>query len=276
MYPPYSSESPKACMSLLREVFADHETLFRQLAPEGWTASPYVRFFHPSPEQQYLAYRRWVRRLSTLDGISPGVEPTQRLSDFQEDDLSEVDGREEFLNVLGMVVYDIFSDGHQVVSDQHTVYSLGSSRGSGKFLADFFTYELEGLTRTYDYLDFYMGSVWINQRADLRPFYRYVFDQLRARTLDWVYHFPHLYLLDFRQGGADLVEPVYYDPEVSLRDELRRLELEQRRDEFQLRLDEAYHNAWEAAKRSPLVPIVDAYRAVYGRIPQGHPWREQP
>jgi hypothetical protein len=274
MYSSFSPESPKACMNLLRHIFADHVQFLQQLAPEGWAASPYVRFFHPSVEQQYAAYVRWLRRLSALDGISEVAVPQKRLSDFREDDLTAVPEREEFLNVLGLTVYDIFSDGHQVVSPRGTVYSLGSARGSGKFMADFFTYELEGLSKSYDYLDFYMGSVWVNQRADLRPFYRYVFDRLRQQRLDWIYHFPHLYLLDFRQQTDQFIESVYYDPEVSLRDELYRLELEQQQTHFQAQIDDAYEQAWEAAKRTPLVPLVAAYREVYGTIPQGHPWRE--
>jgi hypothetical protein len=261
-------------MALLRLLFAEHEVLLRQLAPEGWAHSPYVRFFHPSPEQQHASYRRWIRRLSTLDGISQGAEPQKRPEDFTEDRLDQINEREEFLNVLGMAVYDLFSDGHQVINPLGKAYSLGSARGSGKFVADFFTYELEGLTRRYDYLDFYMGSVWINQRADLGPFYLYLFAGLREQGLDWIYHFPHLYLLDFQRGGVDQVEPVYYDPEQSLHDELRRLELAEHHDEFHTNLHAAYQDAWEDARRAPLVPIVAAYREVYGVIPRGHPWRE--
>lgn len=274
MRPPYKTESPKACMELLRYLFAEVETLYRQLAPEGWKHSPYVRFFHPSAQQQFDSYRRWIGRLSSLDGISDPADPQKTRSDFEEEEIGKINEREEFLNVLGIATYDIFSDGHQVVSPKQSVYSLGSARGSGKFLADFFTYELEDLDKAYDYLDFYMGSVWINQRADLRPFYRYLFARLRARGLEWAYHFPQLYLLDFQRTFTNHPEPVYYDPEAALKEELSKLEMEQQQPEFHRQLKENYLDAWEAAKRAPLVPIVAAYRDIYGHIPEGHPWRD--
>jgi len=261
-------------MNLLRFIFAECEALYSSLAPEGWARAPYVRFFHPTAEQQYRAYRSWIRRLSRLDGFSPVAEPKRGPEDFEEDDLTNLDGYEEFLNVLGLAVYDIFSDGHRVFDAESRIYSLGSARQSGKFLADFFTYEFESLDRSYDYLDFYMGSVWIKQRADLRPFYRHVFTRLQAQQLDWFYHFPALYLMRFGQSEPRSPSPVGYDPEEALRTELQQAEAEQQQEEFQAQLDQSYQAAWEKARSAPLVPIVGAYRDIYGQIPLGHPARE--
>jgi hypothetical protein len=50
----------------------------------------------------------------------------------------------------------------------------------------------------YDYLSFYLGTVWVAQRADLTPVYRMIFRRLRDRGLDWVYHFPRIHTVDFR------------------------------------------------------------------------------
>ena len=41
-----------------------------------------------------------------------------------------------------------------------------------------------------------MGTIYVAQRADLRPVYRMIFRRLRSRGLDWVYHFPRLYAID--------------------------------------------------------------------------------
>lgn len=40
--------------------------------------------------------------------------------------------------VLGLSVYDIFSNNHQVSGKDNRIYDLGSLRGSGGFIADFF------------------------------------------------------------------------------------------------------------------------------------------
>ena len=53
-------------------------------------------------------------------------------------------------------------------------------------------------TTQYDYMSFYLGTSWVSQRADLTPVYEMIFRRLRRRGLDWIYHFPRLYAVDFR------------------------------------------------------------------------------
>ncbi|MGC1721129.1 MAG: hypothetical protein WA746_19260 [Isosphaeraceae bacterium] len=47
------------------------------------------------------------------------------------------------------------------------VLDLGSFRASGGFLAEILNRQTGA--EHYDYLDFYMGTIWVAQRADLTP-----------------------------------------------------------------------------------------------------------
>src|SRR5262249_30428676 len=54
----------------------------------------------------------------------------------------------------------------------------------GGFLADLLNRQI-GEER-YDYLNYYLGTIWLAQRADLGPVYRMIFRRLRGRAFDWV------------------------------------------------------------------------------------------
>ena len=59
---------------------------------------------------------------------------------------------------------------------------------SGGFLAEILNRQTAA--EHYDYLDFYMETIWVAQRADLTPVYQMVFRRFQGRRLDWIYHFP--------------------------------------------------------------------------------------
>ena len=67
-------------------------------------------------------------------------------------------------------------------------WTLGPFAGAGGFLAD--SINRQAGRREYDYIDFYMGTIWLAQRADLTPVYCMIFRRLKARGYDWTYHFP--------------------------------------------------------------------------------------
>jgi hypothetical protein len=141
----------------------------------------------------------------------------------------------ELRDLVGMCLWDVFSDNHEVTGPDGRVFDLGSFRASGGFLAEVVNRslgvdpgaaearEMERLKRMigidksnlmeylsqiaeersqadriYDYVDFYMGSQAVRSRADLSPVYRMIFHRLRALDCDWVYHFPKLLLVDMR------------------------------------------------------------------------------
>lgn len=79
------------------------------------------------------------------------------------------------------------------------------------------------------------------------PFYEYIFQILRNEECNWNYCFPRLYLLDISGKGIKKI---------------------------QNELDSSFQNEYEEAKYMPLIPIVQAYKNIYKRLPKGHPQKE--
>ncbi len=220
--------------------FAGPDVL-RDIAPEGWAASPLLALFHPSPEQRYQEALRMHRNVSALrkkdDTSPPSPEPTfEEIAAEGDDDPIAQD--EEVSRLVGLALWDIFSDSHDVIDEDGREVSLGSFRSSGGFIADrlneqvkaglvqgpaidaatraaevqeqmkkympegssdlLFQFMKEQQTGPYDYLDFYMGSAMISSRADMTPVYRMIFTRLKALDLDWKYSFPRLHVVDMR------------------------------------------------------------------------------
>jgi hypothetical protein len=112
------------------------------------------------------------------------------ISDFKQDELIGINELEEFLYILGLAVYDIFSNNHDVIGYDKKTFDLGSLRGSGHFIADFLNENYNNPSNSYEYMDFYMGTIWIRSRGDLTPFYEFIFLKLKEFHCDWNYFFP--------------------------------------------------------------------------------------
>jgi len=157
---------------------------------------------------------------------------------------SPVEPERECRELVGLCLWDVFSDNHEVVADDGRGLDLGSMRRSGGFLADVLNAqggpppppkpEVHGMIDAlfpsdpnpdprvaefmaqmrkemtgdggYGYLDFYMGTAMVAGRADLQPVYEMIFRRLKARGHDWVYHFPRLGLVDLRPLKKQLDE----------------------------------------------------------------------
>ena len=227
--------------------FAGPDVL-RDVAPEGWTKSPLFALTHPSPQQRYKEALRTHRNLASLkrrdDAPPPPPEPTLEEFTAEPDDDDSFEQDEEVSRVIGMAIWDVFSDSHEVRDAEGREVSLGSFRSSGGFLADrlneqvkaglvkgpavtaaersalvheqmrklmpemnndlLFQFMQEQQTGPYDYMDFYMGSGMISGRADMTPIYRMIFTRLKALDLDWKYTFPRLHVVDMRPLGEAL------------------------------------------------------------------------
>jgi hypothetical protein len=229
------------------ELLAEFAALFPQgwagadvmaaLAPQGWAESPLAKVYHPSAATVYEETIRIRRNLESLpfkrkeDAPPPPPEPT--LAEIEAEHVeSPVEAERECQELLGLCLWDIFSDNHEVSADDGRLLDLGSMRGSGGFLAEvlnaqdgpkppkreepeFLKEMLEKLgggqnspmyemmrkemygDGGYTYMDFYMGSHMVGSRADLTPVYEFIFRRLYARGMDWKYVFPRLHLVDF-------------------------------------------------------------------------------
>jgi hypothetical protein len=273
----YSEAELEAEFDLLfPQGFAGPDVL-RELAPTGWENSPLLAVFHPSLAQTYEETLRFHRNLCKLRGPNdPRPLPPEPTLDeiargFRE---SPIEVEQEVRELVGQCLWDVFSDGHEVVGPGDRVLGLGSFRASGGFLAEVLNRQCGA--EHYDYMNFYMGTIWLAQRADLTPVYRMIFRRLRGRRLDWIYHFPRLYAINFRPLKEVLDqehEPDWmnYSPSEALAEEEEQKEHDRKLVELRESLDEGYREAIEAALDAPPPATVRAYEAVYDRFPRGWP-----
>ena len=248
-----------------------------EIAPGGWENSALLAIFHPSLTQSYeetLRMHRNLGRLRRLDDQRPvPPEPTldEVTRDFRE---SPIEAGREVGELVGQCLWDVFSDSHEVVGPDGRVLDLGSFRGSGGFLAEILN--RQSGAEHYDYLSFYMRTIWVAQRADLSPVYKMIFRRLRGHRLDWIYHFPRLHAVDLRPLKEALdqkPEPDWlsYSPSEALAKQAEQRERDQELAELRASLDEGYREAVDEALKQPPPATVQAYEAVYGCFPRGWP-----
>jgi hypothetical protein len=103
-----------------------------------------------------------------------------------------------------------------------------------------------------------------------------IFRRLRRQGLDWVYHFPRLYAVDFRplkKALDDSRQPDWTDcdPSEALAKEAEERECDRQIAELRESLDEGHREAVAAARDEPPPTTVRAYQSIHGRFPRGWP-----
>lgn len=259
--------------------FAGQDVL-DEIAPEGWDRSPLVACFHPSVErifEERLLIRRNLEELRRMrhrrDGATVAESsPEPTLEDVTKDyEPSPVQQDEEVTELVGLCLWDTFSDNHEVIAADGRLADIGSFRGAGAFIDEHLT-SGDDWWRVDDYLRFYMGTIWIARRADLMPVYAMIFSRLKAVGADWIYHFPQLGLVELPSQHDDRAPSapgysVSQSAVAELNAQRRRAEVQRLRDE----LEESNARAREEAMDREPPAIVRAYRQVYGRGPRGWP-----
>jgi hypothetical protein len=256
--------------------FAGPDVL-QELAPGGWGNSGLVAAFHPSVEQRFQEAVCLHRNLGSLrqSGDSRPMPPEPTLEKIASEHSDQpIETEREVRELVGQSLWDVFSDNHEVIDAEERVLDLGSFRGSGGFLAERQNEQIG--TATYDYMSFYMGTIWVRDRADLTPVYRMIFRRLRRAGLDWVYHFPRLYAVDLRplreaMETKDEPEWVNYSPSDAFAKEEDQKERDKSLAELRESLDRGYVGAVEQARAGPPPTTVTAYESEYGRLPRGWP-----
>ncbi len=262
-------ESEKSCAELLTYIFSDFENFLKRIAPDGWNNSEFRKFYHPTPEQQFDEYKTLSNNLAKLSK-KPITDGDKTLLDFQKEYVDEpAKEPEECIEILGNAVYDVFSNNHEVISASKKVYDLGSMRGSAGSIADFLNSFFTEYRFNFDYIDFYMGTIFLRERADMTPFYEYVFNKLKEKDCSWKYSFPRVYLLDFKKAKEVDTSPEKYNPEESLLKELERKKEKDKIEKMRQELDDAYLEELEEARSKPLPKVVQAYKNIFGFLPEG-------
>ena len=253
---PEERYSDEECGSLFAALFPNGfagEDVLPEIAPEGYPQSRLRFAFHPTVDQVHwerVQVHRNLQEWPWRDKERPKEpEPTlEEVAATFEDSPVEVD--REVRELVGLCLWDTFSNENDVVGLDGRLVDIGSWRGAGGFIAE----ELNRQTgeSKYDYMDFYMGTVWMSQRTDLTPVYEMIFRRLKERLLNWRYRFPELGLVEFSSDKPDGAR--------SLRIEKMRAELKK-----------SHREAIEDSKEQPVPAIVLAYQNVYGTFPHGWP-----
>lgn len=264
------------CIEILRFIFKDAEQFYNKIAQNGLKNTDLVLFLRPTAEQQNEEHITLINNINRLTKKSKQKDEEVKISDFTQDDLTDISEYDEFFYILGLSTYDVFSNNHEVIGEDDRIYDLGSFRGSGGFIADYFNGSFPDNSKKYDYIDFYMGTIWIKGRGTLTPFYEYIFQKLKEFNCDWKYSFPRLHLIDPKKifDTSNDVKMEDYAPEKALEKQLEQDEIDNRTKKFQEELKKIYHEEFEEAKYKPLSQIVQAYKTIYGQLPNGHPQKE--
>jgi hypothetical protein len=254
------------------------EDVLTEIAPEGWSQSSLLASFHPSVEQLFKErvaihrnleeWRQHGPRHASTPTADPRPEPT--LEDVRREyKPSPVIQGEEVTELVGLCLWDTFSDNHDVICGDGRVADIGSFRGASSFLDEYLMRDEEE-PRDGDYLRFYMGTFWISRRADLTPVYVMIFRRLMAMGADWVYHFGDIAIVDLTPMNEKDSEEGYsvsHSTVAELDAQRRRRSVEKLRSD----LSKANARAREEAMDRPPPATVRAYRQVYGRNPRGWP-----
>ncbi len=253
----------------------------QELAPTGWENSQLLACFHPSPEQVFKERLQLHRNIEAMGRTRhkqclenpeplPPPEPTMEevLAAWKE---QPINVGEEVKELTGLCLWDVFSNNNDVIAADRRVVDIGSFRGASAFLDEY----LEGPGDRWNCGDehrFYMGTIWISQRADLTPVYQMLFRRLKSLGADWEYHFPQLHVVDLSplREAMEKREETYSPSEAFGKEQEereRRVELEKAKAE----LEEIQNQARREAMDRPPPAIVRAYQEVYGHDPKGWP-----
>ena len=252
-----------------------------EVAPNGWDQSPLVACFHPSVERVFeerLQFRQNVAALRVAGSrrtdqaqVETEASPAPTLEEVQREyEPKPVRADAELIELVGLCLWDVFSDNHDVITADGRVADIGSFRGAGAFLDEHLTGNRESW-REGDYLRFYLGTIGISARADLAPVYTMIFRRIRALGGDWVYHFPELGLVDLSCLLPDSESLARYSPNEALAAQRKGQEREAEIAQLRADLEEINTRAREDAMDRLPPATVRAYRQVYGRDPKGWP-----
>ena len=268
--------------------------LIAELCPEGWENSPLFACYYPTPRMRYEESLNWSRNFKRLGlpGQTKQEEPREGakgLPDKPEPSFEEYLLQNPLAQVvispqvaiqkpaklLGLCLWDIFSNNHEVIAADGRIVDLGSFRGSAGVISDFYE-SLPALDnadlRDADgsgYMDFYMGTYCLGKRADLTPIYRVIFRRLKALGADWSYSFPRLHLIDF--SGCKNDSSASYDPSTAFQKEAERIAKASEVTAMRRKLDRELQSAKRKARTQKPPATVASYQAVYGKFPIGWP-----
>jgi hypothetical protein len=253
---PMNRYSDAECETLFVSLFPagfGGKDVLEEISPEGWVNSALLVVFHPTVEQVHAERIQFRRSLESWPRLRKErtTEPEPTLEEIVEGYKdTPVDTTREVQEPVAVCLWDVFSNENDVVDGNGRLVDIGSWRGAAGFLAD--ALNCQTGKAKYDYIDFYMGSWWVCERADLTPVYEVIFCRMKGSELDWRYRFPQMQVIEF---PSDRPDGRRSHALLNMRADLERANLAGIQD----------------LKRKPVPSLVLAYCNIYGGFPHGWP-----
>ena len=170
-------------------------------------------------------------------------------ADWQDE---PVNAREEVTELVALCLWDVFSNNHDVIAADGRVADIGSFRGAARFLVEYLTGSNDDLWNM-DYCRFYMGTIWISDRADLTPVYAMIFHRLKTLGADWEFHFPQLGIVDLSplRKALEKQKPEEYSPSEAFGNEQKERKRQAELERFRAELAEGSAQARRDAMDYP-------------------------
>ena len=154
--------------------------VMNELAPDGWESSPLRAIYQPTIKGGKLggiiraALSRSRCRIPRLTTGTSGRVPE-----------SIIDPEVELRQLIGLALWDVFSNNHSVIAPDGRIANLGTFRGTASFI-EAWVNESIGV-QVYDYTFFY-GGIGRGTKADyvdLTPVYSLIFGRLHRLGFQW-------------------------------------------------------------------------------------------
>jgi hypothetical protein len=159
--------------------------------------------------------------------------------------------------LIGLCLWDILSDNHDLILPDGRVVHLGSFRATAGIISDFVAEECPMDFRSGEgYLEFYLGTWAIKNRTALKPIYRHIFSRLRECDVDWKYSFPRLLVIRFKPEEEHFEN---YDPSAAFAAEQKEREENEQYVRMQEELEKLHQESIELARSKPPPETVQAY-----------------
>lgn len=206
-----------------------------------------------------LCPRGWQN--SSLKQLFEGARETT-----QEEDFAKLG------YLIGLCLWDILSDNHDLILPDGRVVHLGSFRATAGIIADFVAGECPtDFGAGEGYLEFYLGTWAIKNRTALKPIYQHIFSRLRECDVDWKYSFPRLLVIQFKPQEDQEEHFENYDPSAAFAAEQKEREENEEYARTQEELEKLHQESIELARSNPPPGTVQAYFEVFGKWPSGWP-----
>jgi hypothetical protein len=244
-----------------------------EVAPDGWKRSPMLAAFHPSVEQVFKEELRWCRDFESQHNElrrddDPKAEyvrvPRPKLRHVRRQwQPQPVRPGDELNELMGLCLWDVFSDGHVVVAGDGRAADFGPFCESSNFLDQYVGGEICSSGRKC--FGFSWGTHTLAKRADLTGVFAMIFRRLRSAGAEWVYRgWADFVISHTRHEWASAPSPVEPVSRVANR---KREEDDGRRR----KVDTMIARAQEWIRNRPTPATVRGHRMAYGRDPRGWP-----